>query len=110
MGRMLEEVRNGLGAEATFTWVPEDFLTEQEVLRQLDSLGSTFVRAEGFEGYNQYNVDKAVGEGLAFRPIGITAHDTVEWYKATPEDERPRGRTLSPEREAEVLAAWRERS
>lgn len=106
MGPMLKEIHDALGADATFTWVPEDFLREQEVLRQVDTLGSTAVRADGLAGYNQYNVDKAVGEGLTFRSIGTTARDTLDWYKATPEDERPRGRTLSPEREAEVLAAW----
>ena len=35
-----------------------------------------------------------------------TITDTLDWYKATPEEERPRGRILSPEDEAEVLAAW----
>ncbi len=109
IGRMLDEIRDGTGAEATFTWVADDFLREQEVLRQVDSLGSTTVRVPELQGYNQYNVDKAVAAGLTFRPIGVTARDTVEWYKATPEEERPRGRTLSPEREAEVLAAWHNR-
>jgi 2'-hydroxyisoflavone reductase len=108
MGQMLEEVREGLGSDATFTWVPEDYLSEAEVLRQLDSLGSTMVRNPDYQGYNQYNVDKAVAAGLGFKPVGVTARDTVDWYNATPEDERPGGRLLSPEREAEVLAAWHE--
>lgn len=106
MGRMLEEIRAGLQVDASFTWVPEDFLNEQEVMRLLGGLGSTTVRMPGLEGYNQYNVDKAIAEGLTFRPIGVTARDTVDWYEATPEEDRPRGRVLSPEREAEVLAAW----
>jgi 2'-hydroxyisoflavone reductase len=107
MGTMLEEIRDGLGAEATFTWAPEDFLSEQGVLRQLGGLFSTAVRMPGLEGYNQYNVDKAVAAGLTFRPIGETARDTVTWYKALPEEELARRQILSPEREAEALAAWR---
>ena len=107
MGQMLEEIREGLGVDATFTWATEEFLNEQEVLRQLGGLFSTAVRMPGLEGYNQYNVDKAVAEGLTFRPIGETARDTVEWYNATPEEDRPGGgRIFSAEREAEVLAAW----
>jgi 2'-hydroxyisoflavone reductase len=109
MGQMLEEIRDGLGVEATFTWATEEFLSEQEVMRQLSGLGSTYVRTQGLEGYNQYNVDKAVAEGLTFRPIGVTARDTVGWHEALSEEERPGGRMLSPEREAEVLAAWHER-
>jgi len=109
IGPMLEEIRDALAAEATFTWVAEDFLREEEVLRQVDGLGSTTVRVPELEGYNQYNVDKAVAEGLTFRPIGVTGRDTLDWYKSTPEEDRPRGGTLSPEREAEVLAAWHNR-
>ncbi len=106
MGRMLEDVRDGLGTEATFTWVPEDFLNEQEVLRQINGLFSIAVRVPGLEGYNQYNVDKAIGAGLSIRHMGETARDIVAWYEAASEDERPGGRLLSAEREAEVLAAW----
>jgi 2'-hydroxyisoflavone reductase len=108
MGQMLEEVKAGVDSDATFTWVPEDFLNEHEVLRQLDSLGSTLVRNPDYAGYNQYNVDKAVAAGLTFRPVGETSRDTVEWYKTLAEEDRPRGRLLTPEREAEVLAAWHE--
>ena len=107
MGRMLEEIREGLGVEATFTWAPEEFLGEQEVIRQLGGLYSQAVRAPGLEGYNQYNVDKAMAAGLTFRPIGETARDTVEWYESLTEEELSRRQILSPEREAEVLAAWR---
>jgi 2'-hydroxyisoflavone reductase len=106
MGKMLEDIRVGLGAKATFTWVPEDFLNEQGVLRRLGGLFSTAVRMPGMEGYNQYNVDKAVAAGLTFRPIGETARDTVAWYKALPEGELAERQILSAEREAEVLAAW----
>lgn len=106
MGRMLEDCKAGLGVDATFTWVPEGFLEEREVLRQINGLASTAVRVPGLEGYNQYNVDKAVEAGLTLRPVGVTARDTVDWFNSVPEEERPGARNLSPEREAEVLAAW----
>jgi 2'-hydroxyisoflavone reductase len=106
MGQMLDDVKQGLGTDATFTWVPEDFLNEQEVLRQINGLYSIAVRVPGLEGYNQYNVDKAIGAGLTIRDMGETARDIVAWYNAASEEERPRGRLLAPEREAEVLAAW----
>jgi len=108
MGRMLDDIRAGLGVDATFTWIPEGFLEEQEVLRQINGLASTAVRVPGLEGYNQYNVDKAVGAGLSLRPVGVTARDTLDWFESIPEEDRPGERNLSPEREAEVLAAWHE--
>jgi 2'-hydroxyisoflavone reductase len=106
MGRMLEDVRAGLDVDANFTWIPEDFLTEQEALRQVNGLASTAIRVPGMEGYNQYNVDRALAAGLTLRDMGETARDIVAWYSAASEDDRPRGRVLPPEREAEVLAAW----
>lgn len=109
MGLMLEEIQAELGVDATFTWVPGEFLENQEVLRQVNGLYGMAVRVPGLEGYNQYNVDKAVAAGFTFRPTGVTARDTLAWYQALPEEERPRGGDLSPEREAEVLAAWHAR-
>ena len=109
MGRMLEEIRDGLGAEATFTFVEVDFLRGQEGLRSLNGLGGPAVRSPGMEGYNQYNIDRALARGLKFRPVAVIARDTLEWFKALPEEERSRRRMLTPEREAEVLAAWHAR-
>ena len=109
MGQMLDDMNDGLESEATFTWVDEEFLNEQGVLRYLTGIGSIYIRNEDYAGYNQYNVEKAIEAGLTFRPVGETARDIVGWYNSIPEDERPRGRTLSPEQEAEVLAAWHAR-
>ncbi|MFC1545064.1 NAD-dependent epimerase/dehydratase family protein [Gemmatimonadota bacterium] len=109
MGSMLDEVRDGLGVDATFTWADEKFLNDERVLNSLGGLGSHLVRIPEYVGYNQYNVDKAVAAGLTFRPIGETSRDIVAWYNALPVEERPRGRMLSAEREAEVLEAWHER-
>ncbi|MFC1544253.1 NAD-dependent epimerase/dehydratase family protein [Gemmatimonadota bacterium] len=110
MGEMLEQIRDGLGATATFTWADEEFLDEQGVLRYLNGMGSTAIRVPGMEGYNQYNIDRALAQGLTFRSMGVIARDTVDWWKSLPEEERSRRRTLSPEREVEVLAAWRARA
>jgi 2'-hydroxyisoflavone reductase len=106
IGQMLDEVNEGLGAGASFTWIPEEFLSDREVLRLVNGMASTAIRMEGLEGYNQYNVDKAIGAGLTFRPAAVTARDIVEWYGTLAEEDRPRGRLLSSEREAEVLAEW----
>ena len=108
MGRMLDDIVGGLGVDATFTWVPEGFLEDQEVLRQINGLASTAVRVSGLEGYNQYNVDKAISAGLSIRSIGVTARDVVDWFDTIPVEERPGSRILSTEREAEVLATWHE--
>jgi 2'-hydroxyisoflavone reductase len=109
MGEMLEQVRDGLGVDATFTFVDEGFLREQGVLRSLDSLAGTAVRSPRIAGYNQFNIDRALSAGLTFRPLSVTARDTVDWYKALPEEQLARRGVIDPEREAEVLGAWRVR-
>jgi 2'-hydroxyisoflavone reductase len=56
------------------------------------------------------NNGKAVGEGLAFRPLVETARDTLAWWKTLPEERRGRLKAgLTPEREAAALAAVREK-
>ena len=109
MGEMLEQIRDGLAVEASFTFADEDFLREQGVLRSLDSLGGTAVRSSRMAGYNQFNIDRALAAGLTFRPLAVPARDTVDWYKSLDDEQRARRRMLSAEREAEVLAAWRDR-
>jgi 2'-hydroxyisoflavone reductase len=56
-----------------------------------------------------------VAAGLAYRPLAETVRDTLAWLAATPptgEGERSGlvQSGLSPEREAAVLAAWRQQS
>jgi 2'-hydroxyisoflavone reductase len=51
----------------------------------------------------------AVARGLAFRPLPETTRDTLAWWRTLPEERRARPRAgLSPGREREVIAAWRE--
>ena len=58
------------------------------------------------------DASKAISHGLTFRPLAVTAKDTLDWHKTRPDAERMK--TLNGEingigmkREAEVLAAWK---
>jgi 2'-hydroxyisoflavone reductase len=63
------------------------------------------------QGFSTVNVSRAVEAGLTFRPLAVTARDTLEWVEGWPEERkrRPLRFGISPEREAEVLQAWHER-
>jgi len=50
---------------------------------------------------------KAYGTGLSPRPLVDTARDTLAWTRTV---EQPAGVGLSPDREAELLAAWHARA
>jgi len=45
--------------------------------------------------------------GLTFRPLDVTARDTLAWFKSLPSERQAHPKAgLSAEREAEVLAQW----
>lgn len=107
-GTMLEEIRAGVGSDATFTWVPTGFMAEHEVA-PWRHMTNWFAPEGEMIGISQVAVAAAIAAGLTFRPIGDTARDTVEWWNSLPEERRAQPSAgLPAEKEAEVLAAWAE--
>ena len=46
--------------------------------------------------------------GLTFRPLAVTAADTLAWHKTRPQEAQDQLRIgIDADREREVLAAWR---
>ena len=109
-GDMLEEIRGALGSDATFTWVPTEFMQEQEVAPWMHM--TNWTPPEGpTVGMNQVSVAAAVQAGLTFRPLADTARDTVEWWNTLSEERRAEARAgLPADKETEVLAAWHARA
>ena len=63
-------------------------------------------------GFMSRNNDRAVANGLTFRPLAVTAEETLAWHKTRTEAEQKAlmdGAVagLAATKEAEVLAAWR---
>jgi 2'-hydroxyisoflavone reductase len=95
-----------LKSNATFTWVPADFLKEQKV----EAWSDMPVWAGDELGLARTSISRALAEGLTFRPLADTARDTLAWFKSQPQDRQAKMRAgVTPEREAEVLAAWKEK-
>ncbi len=104
VGGMLEGIKTALGSDATFTWVPADFLEKQKVAPWTDM--PVWVPPAGEEGgLGAVSIKKALAKGLTFRPLAVTARDTVAWFKAQPKERQKLKAGITPEREAEVLAA-----
>jgi 2'-hydroxyisoflavone reductase len=50
-----------------------------------------------------------LSKGLTFRPLDVTARDTLAWFKSLPQERQSHPKAgLSAEREAEVLSAWKQ--
>jgi 2'-hydroxyisoflavone reductase len=104
IGGMLDEIKAALNSNATFTWVAEDFLTRQKV----EPWSDMPVWAGKDSGQARAKIDRAMSKGLTFRPLNVTARDTLAWFKSLPQDRQSKLRAgLAPERESEVLAAWK---
>jgi len=107
---MLYGIRAVTTAGAKFTFVPADFLAEQKVAPWGDM--TVWVPGQGdSEGFSRISIAKALAAGLTFRPLATTAADTLTWFHAQPAERQATVRAgIKPEREAEVLAAWKARA
>ncbi len=112
IGEMLYGVKAITTAGAQFTWVPWEFLQAQGIRpwSQLTVWQPPYGRTAG---YQRRTGAKALAKGLTFRPLAVTAKDTLDWHKTRPAEEQAatlEGKIngLSMKREAEVLAAWKE--
>ena len=114
IAEMLYGVKAVTTAGAQFTWVPWEFLQQQKVRAWRDMtvwqppVGRT-------AGYQRRSAAKAIAKGLTFRPVAVTAKDTLDWHKTRPAEEQAatlRGEIngIGMKREAEVLAAWKNRT
>ena len=111
MSEMLDGIKKAIGSNATFTWVPSDFLEEQKV-RPWSNMPVFMPDRSDNGAFSRRKIDKAIAAGLTFRPLAVTAKDTLAWNKTRPEAElqalsEGRRAGISAQREAEVLAAWK---
>jgi 2'-hydroxyisoflavone reductase len=106
MAELLYGIRAVTTAETTFTWVPEPFLTEQRI-RPYSNMPVWMPPGPGREGFAKFDLTPEVKAGLTFRPLAVTAKDTLDYHFSRPlEEQDPLKAGITPEREAEVLTAW----
>ena len=106
IGGMLDGIKDALKSNSNFTWVTEKFLTEQKVQPWSDMP----VWAGAEDGITRTNISRALAKGVTFRPLADTARETLAWFKSLPQDRQSKLRAgLTPEREAEILAAWKKK-
>jgi 2'-hydroxyisoflavone reductase len=103
IGDMFNEMKGALNSNAQFTWVSANFLAQHKV----EAWSDMPVWAGDELGLARTKIDRALAKGLTFRPLAETARDTLAWFKSQLQDRQSKLRAgLTPEREAEMLAAW----
>ena len=106
VGGMLDGIKEAEKSNATFTFVPYDFLKQNKV----EAWSDMPVWAGDELGLSRTKIDRALNKGLTFRPMADTARDTLAWFKSLPQDRQSKMRAgLTAERESEVLTAWKKK-
>jgi len=94
---LLDTCREVADSDATFTWVPDALLAEHEVGEWMEL--PMWIADPGEAALHETDVSRAVAAGLTFRPLEETVRDALERAGTTADA------GLTPEREAELLAA-----
>lgn len=109
MAEMLYGIKAVTTSDARFNWVDSDFLQSNQVRAWSDM--PVWVAPSGANAFMlQMNVTKAVAAGLTYRPLAVTAQDTLDWYHSRPAEEQAKlAAGIAPDKEKTVLAAWNAR-
>jgi 2'-hydroxyisoflavone reductase len=107
MDRFIAGTHAAANPRATLTWIEDyAFLEQQRLTYAIPWLMPTGPNL----GAARINIEAAKAAGLTFRPMETTVKDTLAWWhsSAVTDQRRTSPRfVLTPQREAEILAAWK---
>jgi len=109
MQGLLDDCRNVSQSDARFTWASEEFLLEHQVAAWSEMpLWLPEDAAPHLKGFMFISPQKAIAEGLTFRPLSDTIRDTLSWYQTSHPNE-PLKAGLNSDKERALLAKLRSR-
>jgi len=107
-GDLLSACVDTIESDAELTWVPADFLAKYDLQAWRD-LPAWADSESAMAGSLTWSADKALAAGLTISPVEDTIRDTLAWFRAQPQERQDTLRAgLDAEKEAAVLAAWRD--
>jgi len=98
---LLDACRSVAGSDAEIVWVDHALLVERSVGEWMEL--PLWIADPEWKDFMNADVSRALAAGLELRPLEETVRDTLAAA------ERAEGVGLTPEREAELLAAWKAR-
>ena len=105
-GDLLSACMTTIESDAELTWVPAEFLAENDVQAWRDMPAWADSNSD-MAGSLTWSADKALAAGLAISPIDETIRDTLAWFRSLPQERQDTLRAgISAEKEAAVLTAW----
>ncbi|HVH80019.1 MAG TPA: NAD-dependent epimerase/dehydratase family protein, partial [Stellaceae bacterium] len=104
MQQMLAEIAQGIHADPTITWAPSSFLKANKVWAWRDMPVWIPGQDETF-GFHRRDISRAIAAGLTYRPLPLTAAETLAWFGALPAERQSKLRAgVTPDRETELMA------
>ena len=107
MHQMLAGIAQGVQVDPNIVWAPTTFLEANKISAWRDmpvwipGQGKTF-------GFHRRDVRRAIAAGLIYRPLPLTAADTLAWFLTLPAERQAKLRAgITLKREAELLVKLR---
>jgi|TARA_Y100000310_G_scaffold189720_1_gene189667 2'-hydroxyisoflavone reductase len=107
MAEMLYGIRAVVSNKVSFTWVDQEFLSENEVAPWREM--TAWMPSGGeYDGFTSFDNSKAVSAGLTYRPLAQTARDTLDWWHTLSEERKKNPKAgLAPDKEEKILKKWK---
>jgi 2'-hydroxyisoflavone reductase len=107
MQELIFAIRGVTATDVRFTWIDGGFLAglEGDPVRF-----PLYIPPDSpMGGWAMISIARSVASGLTLRPLAVTAHDTLEWFREQSQERRDRIQ-FNLERNAGILKAWHERA
>ncbi len=105
MQEFIYAVRGVTSSTVNFNWIDEAFLAEHGV--ELFGYPLWISLNSDYRGLARVSNERSVAHGLELRPLAVTAHDTLEWFKSQ-DQARQDKLLLHLERDAAIIKAWKQ--
>ena len=106
---MIYGCRAVTSAGVSFTWIDTDFLLDRG-LRPYSDFPCWMPARGDRAGFQRFDLTRPLAAGLTYRPLAVTARDTLNWHKTRPAERQATLRSgLAAEREVEILEEWHAR-
>ncbi len=108
IGELLISCKMTLNPKTNLVWVPTEFL-EKHSVQPWAEMPAWFPPKGDFAGAGTMSSEKAYANGLKQRPLKNIIKDTYSWFVTLPQERQEKLRAgIKPDKEAKVLAAWKE--
>jgi 2'-hydroxyisoflavone reductase len=103
---LLYGIRAITSSPVSFTWVDTDFLLDRDIRPYSDMPLWRPARGES-AGFQRFDLTKPLAMGIKYRPLAVTAKDTLDYHYSRPMERQQQMRPgITAERERELLDEW----